>query len=129
MASPEDKHRDTRTKEDSPYPASPAVGPTAYCSPTATSCIPHSHLRFHITHLVGPHPPHNNSTPYHKDTWTYLPVRIHGDSYPCETHKNIRSWDKKCRDTMYIVHIKLEMISCSCLGFILCIYTSYLSVR
>jgi hypothetical protein len=60
----------------------------------------------------------------HKDTWTSLPVRIHGDSYQCETHMNIRSWDKKVK----IVHIKLEM-TCSCLGFILCIYTSYLSVR
>jgi hypothetical protein len=98
MVSPEDKHRDiSRTKEDKKrtHHIQPvlqlvlqhtAVPPPRPASSTATSCLLHSHPRFHSTHLPRAHPLHNNITQHHKDTghlyqcikdtWTSLPVRI-----------------------------------------------------
>jgi hypothetical protein len=84
MVSPEDKHRDiTRTKEDKKrthhiqpvlllhshvlHPLQPRPA-----SSTATSCLLHSHPRFHSTYLPRAHPPHINITRH----WTSLPVRI-----------------------------------------------------
>jgi hypothetical protein len=115
MASTEDKHRDIwRTKEDKKrthhiqpvlqlvlqHTAVPQPRPA---SSTATSCILHSHPRFHSIYLPRVHPPHNNITPHHKDTghlyqcikdtWTSLPVRISTNSHQCEKQMNIRSWD------------------------------------